>query len=301
MPELDLYGKTEVWIVGVRLERVRLPELSAAAATALDLDAADVFVTDVRDRHVVIDVLSPRVDLASIAGRAQALLDRLASVDGVTVLPDATVHSNGVLGVLGAPAEQADELVRAADQLADGLRRYVARRVAVVSTGAEVDDHRVEDTNFQVIDELMSGAGYDVSHVGVVLDDDHAIAGRVLRCCVDDGFGIVVTTGGVGAEDKDRTIEAIELLDPNLSTAVLATYQAGHGRHVKSHVRVAVANVGDALVIALPGPTREVECGITALISGLTRGHAASVLVEEIAASIRALWPGGHTTKEHTR
>ena len=56
MPELDLYGKTEVWIVGVRLERVRLPELAAAAATALDLDAADVFVTDVRDRHVVIDV-----------------------------------------------------------------------------------------------------------------------------------------------------------------------------------------------------------------------------------------------------
>jgi molybdopterin biosynthesis enzyme MoaB len=258
-----------------------------------------VFVTDVRDGNVVLDVLSPRVDLAAIAGRAQILLDGIASVDGVTVLPDASVHSNGVLGVLGAPADQTDELIRSADRLADGLRRYVARRVAVVSTGAEVEDHRVEDTNFAVIDDLMSGAGYDVRHLGVVLDDDRAIAGRVMRCCVDEGFGIVVTTGGVGAEDKDRTIEAIELLDPDLSTAVLATYQVGHGRHVKAHVRVAVATVGDALVVALPGPTREVERGISALIGGLESGHGPAVLVEEIAASIRALWPGGHTHGEH--
>lgn len=300
MPELDLYGKTEVWIVGVQLFKVRLPELAAAAADALNLDPGDVFVTDVRDQHVVLDVLSPRVDLASIAGRSGALLERLASVEGVTVLAHASVHSNGVLGVLGAPVEQADEMIRAADRLVEGLQRYVARRVAVVSTGAEVQDHRIEDTNFQVINDLMGAAGYDIHHVGVVLDHDQAIAGRVLRCCVDDGFGIVVTTGGVGAEDKDRTIEAIQLLDPNLSTAILATYQVGHGRHVKAHVRVAVATVGDALVVSLPGPTREVERGVVALLDGLARGHSPAVLVEAIAVAIRALWPSDHAHKEHT-
>jgi len=289
VPELDLYGKREVWIVGVQLGDCRLPDVAAAAAEVLALDPDDVFVTDVRDDHLVLDVLAPTVDLEAVAGRQAALLDAVGSVDGVTVLPSASVHSWGVLGVLGAPADQVEQIVSGADDLTAGLLAYVARRVAVVSTGAEVIDGRVHDTNVEVVREVMTGAGYVVDPGGAVPDDEETIAGRV-KVLVEDGYGVVITTGGVGAEDKDRTIEALTRLDPHLATAVLATYEVGHGRHVKPHVRVAVAVVEGSLVVALPGPTREVHAGAAALTTSLARSDAPAVLVEAVATSIRALW-----------
>ena len=292
MPDLDLYGKTELWVVGIDLTGARLPELARAAAVVLQLDPTDVFVTDVRDGNVVFDILAPRVDLAAVAGRQQDLLDALAGVDGVSVRVDADVHSRGVLGVLGAPKEDAAQIVAAADGLAERLLAYVAQQVAVVSTGAELRDGRVHDTNVEAIAELMGAAGYRVVGGGTVPDDERAIAGRVARL-VEEGHGLVFTTGGVGAEDKDRTIEALQLLDSQAATAVLATYAVGHGRHVKPHVRVAVARVGDALVIALPGPTREVRAGVEAARDALRREEPAELIVERVATAIRALWPGG--------
>jgi len=291
MPDLDLYGKTEVWVVGVVLDGARLPDIAAAAATALSLEPDDVFVTDVRDRHLVLDVLAPRVDLASVAGREQELLTSIGGVAGVAIDPDATVHSWGVLGVLGAPRDQVETMLEAADDLATRVQAYIARRVAVVTTGPELDDGRVHDTNLETIREVLEKAGFIVEPGGVVGDDEHAIAGRVGRL-VADGYGVIITTGGVGAEDKDRTIEALELLDPSLSTAVLATYEVGHGRHVKPHVRVAVATVDGALVFALPGPTREVRAGVAAVVAALRDEEPPAAAVEAVASAIRALWPG---------
>ena len=293
MPDLDLYGKTELWVFGLDLTGARLPELAGAAAAVLRLPPAEVFVTDVRDGNVVFDVLAERIDLAAVAGRQQELLDALAAVDGVTVRPEASIHSYGVLGVLGAPRAEADGIVAAADRLADGLRAFVAKQVAVVSTGAEVVDGRVHDTNIEAIAGVMGSAGFSVLAGGTMPDDERAIAGRVARL-IEEGHGLVITTGGVGAEDKDRTIEALELLDPDVATAVLATYEVGHGRHVKPHVRVAVARVGDGLVIALPGPTREVRAGIAAVCESLTAGEPPIVMVERVAREIRALWPASH-------
>lgn len=290
VPDLDLFDKTELWLVGVTLDDVRLPELAATAAEALGLSAREVFVTDVRDDYVVLDVLAARVRIEDVVGRGSALLAALGGVPGVTIAPDAEVHSRGVLGILGAPAEQVAGVLAAASKLEADVRAYVARRVAVVSTGAEVGDRRIHDSNVEVLSQALGAAGYEVAPGGVVDDDERAIAGRVARLA-EDGFGVIVTTGGVGAEDKDRTIEALQLLVPDLATAVLATYEVGHGRHVKPHVRVAAGVLaGDVVVVALPGPTREVRAAAPALIAALAAGRAPSAIAEAVAEPIRALW-----------
>lgn len=294
MPDLDLFDKTEIWLTGVTTSGARLPEVAAAAAAALSVGIGEVFVTDVRGDHVVLDLVTPRVRLEDVAGRSSDLLAAIGRVEGVEVAADAGVHSRGVLGILGAPREQVAEVLVAASTLDANLRAYVARRIAVVSTGAELEDGRVHDTNLEAIDELAGAAGYEVSFGGVVGDDERAIAGRVARL-IDDGHGIVITTGGVGAEDKDRTIEALQILIPDLATAVLASYEVGHGRHVKPDVRVGAGRVhDDVVVVALPGPTREVRAAMPAVLDALRAGASADVIAESAAAPIRALWSAHH-------
>ena len=297
MPQLDLLAKSEIWIVGVRLNDVDLTELASVAATVLGLAPDELFVTDVRGNHLVFDVLRPTVELDAVAGREAALLAALSSFPGVSLASDATVHSHGVLGVIGAPADQAEEIVAAAARLGAGLRAYVSRSVAVLSTGAEVARGEIEDTNLAAAAEILGSAGYRVTGAGVAEDDEAVIAGRIAHL-LEDGHGLILTTGGVGAEDKDRTIEAMQRLAPDLSTAVLAHYEVGHGRHVKPHVRIACGRIGETLLIALPGPTREVRAALPALVAGLERGLAMPDLAEVIAEPIRDLWrahrPGAH-------
>jgi len=285
---IDLLDKTELWVMGLTLDQVDLRVLAGAAANALGLDPGRVFVTDVRDGHVVFDVIQPHVELEAVLGQQQILLSAFADVPGVTVDPGATTHSDGVLGVIGVPAPQAPAVLELLGRVHDGVQSWTARRVAVVATGAEVASREVLDTNTAAVAGLFRAAGFEVSSGGTVLDDENAILGRVLRL-IEQGFGVVVTTGGVGAEDKDRTVEALQRGIPDLATSILTTYRVGHGRHVKPHVRVAVGTVSGARVIALPGPTHEVRAALPVVLTGLVERWADGDLTEAIAAVLRDL------------
>jgi molybdenum cofactor synthesis domain-containing protein len=287
MTDVQLLGKTEVWLRGVHLDDVDLPKLAQRTADVLALPRDRVFVTDVREGIVVLDVLLPRVSLEEVAGKQQALLEAVARLDGVTVDPGAEVHSEGVLGVIGAPPERVVRILSEANRIETQIRDYASRRVAVVATGAELIEGNVRDTNFEAAQEILGEAGFEVASSVAVGDDETRIAGLVARLA-GDGFGLIVITGGVGAEDKDRTVEALERLDRGLSTAVLAHYKKGHGRHVKDCVRIAVATLGWTTVVALPGPTHEVCLALPVLAERLQSGTSPPELVEALAAPLRA-------------
>ena len=287
MPEVELLDKTEVWIRGVALNAADLRLLAASAAQALDLEPDLVFVTDARDDHVVFDVLKPRMELGSIVGREGELLAALGEVAGVTVSAGASVHSRGVLGMIGTPPEMVDQTLSRATEIDNRLRSYVSSRVAVVSTGPEVVAGSIKDTNVLIAQDILGRAGFEVTAAGAVVDDEDAIVGRVLRL-VSDGFGVVITTGGVGAEDKDRTIEALQRCDPHLVTEVLSTYAVGHGRHVKPHVRIGVGQIEWTRLIALPGPTREVQAALPIVVQGLQQGWDDIRLAQALGEVLRA-------------
>jgi molybdenum cofactor synthesis domain-containing protein len=291
--DVQLLGKTEVWMHGVELDDADLPELAKVAAEVLALPPDKVFVTDVRGDVVVLDVLVPRVSLENVAGRQRALLDAVGALPGVTLKPGAEVHSEGVLGVIGTPREQAQSVLSEARRIERQIRDYASSRVAVVATGAELLEGSVRDTNLEATQEVLGAAGYEVKLGGVVGDDERRIAGLVARLA-GDGFGIVITTGGVGAEDKDKTVEALERLDPNLSTAVLAHYTKGQGRHVKDSVKIAVATLGWTTIVALPGPTHEVRLALPVLVERLAEGTTPRELVEALATPLRESLPQQH-------
>ena len=160
----------------------------------------------------------------------------------------------------------------------------------MISTGTEIQNGAVKDTNFEAAQELLGSQGYEVAYAGVAGDSKNEIAGMVSRVA-SEGFGVVITTGGVGAEDKDKTIEALQLIDPTIATATLAQYKKGHGRHVKDKVQIGVATSGWTTIIALPGPTHEVRLALPVIAEHLKAGSSNDTLAEAIAVPLRATLP----------
>jgi molybdenum cofactor synthesis domain-containing protein len=293
MTSVQLLEKSEVWLRGISLDNANLPGLANAVADVLSLPREKVFVTDVRPQLVVLDILVPRVELEDVTGKQAELLGALRAIEGIAVAEDASVHSEGILGVIGTPREEVDRYLDDARKLESQIARYASRRVAVVSTGSELLAGEIEDTNFAAIRTAMEAAGFEVEFGGIAGDSETEIAGMVARLS-GEGFGVIVTTGGVGAENKDHTVEALERLDPEIATAVLAQYTRGHGRHVKDAVRIAIARLGWSTVFALPGPTHEVKLALPVLIEGLASQTDPRNLVEAIAIPLRATLPHQH-------
>ena len=292
MSDVQLLDKTEIWVTGITVFDADLPSMARQVAAVLALPAEHIFVTDIGAEHVCFDVLIANLPLESFAGKQAELLAALAAIPGVKIAPSAAIHSDGILGLIGAPRDSIPLILDEAKRMASNFRDYTSRRVAVVSTGSELLDGRVRDTNLAAVLEIMGSAGFEVESGGIVGDDLQMIGGRVARL-VSEGFGIVITTGGVGAEAKDKTVEALELLDSNLATAILASFQKGHGRHVKSAIRIAVARVGDSIAVALPGPTHEVRLALPILIHGLHENMLPGDLVEALATPLRLQLPHG--------
>jgi molybdenum cofactor synthesis domain-containing protein len=290
---VQLLEKTEVWLHGISLDNANLPKLADAVADVLSLPRDKVFVTDVRPQLVVLDILVARVELEDVTGKQEELLATIRQIPGVVVADTATVHSEGILGVIGTPRAEVDRYLADARKLENQISSYAARRVAVISTGSELLAGEIEDTNFAAIRDAMETAGFEVEFGGIAGDSEAEIAGIVARMS-GEGFGIIITTGGVGAEDKDHTVEALERLDPNLETAILAQYKRGHGRHVKDAVRIAIARLGWSTIYALPGPTHEVKLALPVIVAGLEAKAEPADLVEAIAAPLRSTLPHHH-------
>lgn len=288
MPDYDLMSKTELTIQPITLRGADLARVADAVAETLGLDRGAVLVTDVLGDRVILDVLRSGVDAHALLGKRELLQQRLGEIPGVECAPDTEFASKGMLSWIALGAAEGEALLRRSEELAQDVRRRLARTALVLSTGGEVEGGQVKDTNAPLIREQLERAGYAVKLGGVLKDDELLIAAR-LRQAADDGQGLVLTTGGVGAEDKDRTVEAVLRVDPSAATPHVVRYQLGVGRHQhKDSVRIAVARIADTLIVSLPGPNDEVRVGVAALLDGLASGATKEALAERIAVALRA-------------
>jgi len=285
--DYDLMNKTELSIRNVGLREADLGGLADAVADTLGLTRGDVLVTDARDGQVVLDVLRRGVDPHDLLGKGPELRRRLAAVPGVTCSEETEFVSKGMLSWIALDPEEGREILRRSEAMAEGIRRRLAQVATIFATGAEVVGGAVKDTNTRLIRERLETEGYIVRFGGALPDDEVFIAAR-LRDAADEGCGLVVTTGGVGAEDKDRTIEAVLRADPGAATPHIVKYELGVGRHRhKDVVRIGVGTLGGTLLVALPGPNDEVQIGLEALVEGLARGLPKEELAERIAVRLR--------------
>lgn len=287
MADYDLFHKSEIRITNIALDGANLTEIAHCVADTLGFDRGDVMVIDVRDGNLDLDVLRRHVNPDSFVGKKMELLKNLSGIHGVGIYDRTDISSEGMLGWIAFDdeARMRAALSRAEEMKAEVLGN-ISRRVIVFSSGSEVETGRIADTNTPMIAQRLEADGFKVTRGPTLKDDLELLAGR-LRDAIYQGFGSIITTGGVGAEDKDHSVEAILLLDPTAATPYIAKHLPGTGRHQKDGVRIAVGMVDASLLIALPGPNEEVKVCLDYLSSGLKSGASKEILASGIAEILR--------------
>jgi molybdenum cofactor synthesis domain-containing protein len=285
--EYDLFKKTELWVKGISLDNVDLDEIAKIVADTLNLQRKEVLVTDVQGENLVVDILRSSLDAHAIIGKEEELLRRLSAHPGVTITEKTSVGSQGLLSWIALESAEGQKVLRKSEEMAKEIQARLLKTAMVFSSGTEVANGQVMDTNTPTISRRLKEEGYSVK-VGPTLKDDEVLIAAHLRQAVDDGYGLVIITGGVGAEDKDQTIEAVLMVDPEAATPHILKYQLGVGRHKhKDSVRIAVGKISQTLIVALPGPNDEVQLGLDALTKGLASHSSKDQLAENIASSLK--------------
>ncbi len=287
MTEFDLFRKTELRIRGILLKNANLGQIASVVGDTLKIERKDLLVTDVQHDHLVIDILKKGLDAHNIVAKQDELLQNLSKLPGVEITEKTSIVSEGMLSWIASEPGEAKKALERSEKMAKRIREKLSKTAMVFSTGAEVASGQIMDTNAPTISHRLSSEGYSVK-LGPTLKDDDVLIAAHLRQAVDDGYGLVIITGGVGAEDKDRTIEAVLQVDPEAATPHILKYEFGVGRHQhKDSVRIAVGQISQTLIVALPGPNDEVQLGLDALAKGLSSHSSRDHLAEEIARSLR--------------
>jgi len=286
----DLLDKSELLIEGIRLEHGNLNRISDIVAGELGIDPDDVLVIDVRDSSVALDILQKQLDPNVFIGKERAILDRLSHTDGVFVSEETRISSRGMLGWIVADEDEAANMFSELErgwQNTEKITQIIRKRAIVFPSGTEVEAGEIEDTNTPLLISKLTEAGF-TAEAGPVLKDDLDLFTGKLRRAMDGGYGVLITTGGVGAENKDFSVEVILRLDPAAATPYIAKFKVGEGRHRKEGIRIAVGRVGFTTLVALPGPNDEVALCADCLIEGLTKGWSKEVLAGQLAKLLRA-------------
>ena len=295
---LRLFNKREIFFRGLELSGANLDQIAAVVAKELALPEQEVLVVDARADLLTIDILNAEVEVERIAGRGPALLQALAQVPGLRVAPGAEIHSEGVLGLVNLPVEEAGSLPIALNEMERQIRANISRRAVVLPTGSEIINGHVRDTNTPFLVDLLRTEGFTVEAGPAIADDLHTAIGALTEAGFA-GNGLVVTTGGTGAESKDCIIEAIQALDPAAATPYVVHYHRGQGRHAKDGVRVAVGCMELTIYVALTGPHREVRLVAPVMIQGLKAGMSNGQLAEAMANVLRADLANQHSAMGH--
>jgi len=287
MLKSNLLQKTELKIDPIYLQSANLTHIAAAAADVLGLSAEEVLVVDYQYRVLVLDILNTCVNADKIVGQKAALLKSLAALPGVSITDETSVYSNGMLAWIALDERAAVEGLKNSGQLVAEIRQNIVKRAAVFSSGAEVAHSEIEDTNTPAIKAHLETNGFKVSPAGILPDDRIIMAARLREAAELGGYGVIITTGGVGAEAKDQTVEAIQELDPDAAAPYICRFEIGTGRHVKDGVRIAVGCFRDTTLIALPGPNDEVLASLGPMLDGLNNKAKKQTIAEAIAANLR--------------
>jgi molybdenum cofactor synthesis domain-containing protein len=152
---------------------------------------------------------------------------------------------------------------------------------AVLTVSDGVSDGTREDLSGDVLAELLTAEGYEVTR-RVVPDESNEISGAI--CELAESAQLVLTTGGTGVGPRDVTPEATRaVLDrwaPGIAEAIRADAVAKTPHGMLSR---GVAGIrGRTLVVNLPGSPGACRDGFAVLRPAL--GHAVQLIAGEETA-----------------
>lgn len=279
---LNLLEKTELWINNIYLNNTNLTLIAETVADILKIDRSKVLVVDVRSQHITLDILEKDIPSENIIGKENEILEAVSKIDGVKLTNDSSIHSNGILGLICLEGEDPVKISNSVNDMVSEIKERISKRAIVFPTGFELKKNLIKDTNTPYLKELLEQNGYKVT-VGDIIDDDIDDMVFKLSDAISRAFGLIITTGGVGAEDKDKSVESILQVDPGASTPYIVKFKQGTGRHVKDGVRIAVGTVGPSMLVSLPGPNDEVRIASESLLESINKGLNKEAIANNLA------------------
>ena len=152
-------------------------------------------------------------------------------------------------------------------------------KAGVLTVSDRVSRGEAEDVSGPTAIAILAGLGFEVDWQ--VVADDKADIQAAIRTWIDDGFELVVTTGGTGFARRDVTPEATSaLIDRPAPGLIEAARMASAAKNPNAMLSRGVAGLaGDTLCINLPGSTGGVEEWLEIMRPSLV--HAVALLRDE--------------------
>ena len=123
------------------------------------------------------------------------------------------------------------------------LKRFVHKKVGIVTTGSEVAKGLIQDTFTPVLYEKL--APFDTEQAGhVVCDDDDRKTTKAIQEFLAAGADLILCTGGMSVDPDDRTPLAIRNTGAEIIT---------YGAPVLPGAMFLLARLGNAVICGLPG------------------------------------------------
>jgi hypothetical protein len=208
MGEFNLLQKTELRIERISLRGADLNDVSSVVAEVLGMARDEVLVTDALDDVLTIDILRKSVDAYALIGKRDRLFQRLAQLPGVGITEKTSSCSEGMLGWIVLDEGDAKEALKRCEKMMEKIRKKIAKRAIVFSTGFEVSSGQIKDTNKRTIAQTK-----DHTIEGVLALDPKAATPYI--CKFEKGTGRHVKDGvRVGVGKASETL-IVALPGPN--------------------------------------------------------------------------------------
>lgn len=141
-------------------------------------------------------------------------------------------------------------------------------RVAILT----ISDTRTpeNDTGGDVIQELMEGAGHEVTGRSIVKDEPSSIRTTLVDFLANSGVDAIITTGGTGIAARDTTYEVVDRmiekkLDGFGEIFRMLSYEEIGAAAVLS--RAVAGAVGTKFIASLPGSRNGVRLAVEKLLA----------------------------------
>jgi nicotinamide-nucleotide amidase len=181
----------------------------------------------------------------------------------------------------------------------------------IFTLGTEVTQGRIVNTNASYLGRRLTLLGFRVIGIISLIDDVDTIA-RYLTIVLNERPKVIVTTGGLGPTYDDRTLEAVAralnkklILNDEAFNIIKEKYKARNMPLTEERIKmaylpeggVAIPNpigtapgcwleVGDTIIVSLPGVPQEMEAMWEYLIEPKLRSIGPSVYIAEILLKI---------------
>ena len=94
-------------------------------ADVLGLERREVLVVDVREDHIVLDILRQVLKSSQIAGKGEEILRRIAVLPGVALSDQACIHSEGALGWVALDSGESKKAMEKSWRMGQEIRERV--------------------------------------------------------------------------------------------------------------------------------------------------------------------------------